>query len=270
MKKLLLFLCLIPVVSFSGNENYAIGGRATGMGNTGLCLADVWAIRYNQAALADVSSISTGISYESRFLLKAMGIQSFAMAIPTKKSGTFGLNYTGFGDNLFRESKIGLGYGMKISDKFNIGIRLNYHSLQLGNNYGRANNLTFELGLLAKPTKNLQIGFHLFNPSQTKLNEYQQEIIPVIMNLGISYQFSDKLRTNLELEKDIEFPFSVKAGIEYLPTEHFYLRAGISTNPGVPSIGFGVVKKQFNLDFSASLHPALGITPSLGMTYSFK
>ena len=118
--------------------------------------------------------------------------------------------------------------------------------------------------------KNLKVGFHLFNPSQTKLHDYQNEIIPVIMNLGISYKFSDKVSANLELEKDVEMPFSAKVGIEYYPIEHLYIRAGIMSMPTMPTIGFGVVKGRFNLDFSSAFHPTLGITPSLGMTYSFK
>lgn len=268
MRKGLFILFLLPFISFSGNDNFHIGARNSGMGNTGLTLADVWAIRYNQAALADVDQMAVGISYESRFLTKALGIQSFAFALPTK-SGTFGLNYTGFGDNLYRETKLGLGYGMKLSDKFNIGIRLNYHSLRLGNNYGNANSLTFEVGMVAKPTKNLEIGFHLFNPTAVKLNDYQNEVIPVIINLGVSYKFSDKLRTNVELEKDIEHPASFKVGLEYLPLEFLYIRAGFTTNPTMPTIGFGVIKKQLKIDFSTAFHPNLGITPALGMTYSF-
>ena len=56
---------------------------------------------------------------------------------------------------------------MKLSEKINVGIRLNYHALRLGNTYSKADNLTIEISLLAKPIKNLQVGFHLFNPSQT-------------------------------------------------------------------------------------------------------
>ncbi|MEN8928931.1 MAG: hypothetical protein ABF242_04780 [Flavobacteriales bacterium] len=268
IKKALLFTFLFPFVSFSGNDNFHIGARNSGMGNTGLTLADVWAIRYNQAALADVNQIAVGVSYESRFLTKSLGIQSFAVALPTKR-GTFGLNYTGFGDNLYRETKVGLGYGMALSEKFNIGIRLNYHSLRLGNNYGNANSLTFEIGFVAKPIKNLEIGFHLFNPNAVKLNDYQNETIPVVVNLGVSYKFSEKLRTNVELEKDIDQTASFKVGLEYLPLEYLYIRAGFTTNPTMPTIGFGVVKKQFNIDFSAAFHPSLGITPALGMRYSF-
>ncbi len=267
MKKLLFLFCLFPFFFSAGNNNLPIGGRATGMGNTGLCIADVWAIRFNQAALAEVSSVSFGAAYESRFLLKSLGVQSLAVAIPVKR-GTFGLNYTGTGDKLYNESKIGLGYGMKLSEKVNLGIRLNYHSLRLGNNYGRTQNLTFELSVLAKPTNNIQIGFHLFNPSQTKLNEYQNEEIPAIINLGMSYKFSEKVCGNIEIEKDIERPFSIKLGVEYFPADNKFIRAGIITNPSMPTIGFGLVKGEFKIDFSSAFHPILGITPSLGLRYS--
>lgn len=268
MEKLFLFvLTIFSATMYAGNDNLPLGGRATGMANTGLCISDVWAIHYNQAALADLREISFGASYESRFLVQSLGVQSLAVAIPAKR-GTFGFNYTGMGDKFFLETKIGLGYGMKLSDKVNLGIRLNYHALRLGNNYGKAHNLTFEIGILAKPTKNIQIGFHLFNPTQTKLNDYQGEEIPVVMNLGISYKFSDKVRGNIEVEKDIDLPFSVKVGMEYSPTKFFFIRAGIITNPGMPTIGFGLKKGKFKLDFSSAFHPRLGITPTLGLRYS--
>ena len=269
MKKLFLSLFLIPLLSYSGNENYALGGKATGMGNTGLCFSDVWAIRYNQASLADISKITAGISYESRFLTKSLGIQSLAFALPTN-SGTFGLNYTGVGDNLYRETKLGLGYGMKLAKKFNLGIRINYHQIKLGNNYGTKQNITFEIGLLTKINKNLKLGFHLFNPLNVTLNDYQQEIIPVIFNLGINYKFSEKINTNIEIEKDIDFKPNIKIGIEYKPVKNMFIRTGIETNPMIPSIGFGIIYKQFNLDISSSFHPILGITPTLGITYKVK
>jgi hypothetical protein len=54
MRHLLLAILLIPFLALSGDENYSIGGRATGMGNTGLCFNDVWSVRYNQGALANI------------------------------------------------------------------------------------------------------------------------------------------------------------------------------------------------------------------------
>jgi hypothetical protein len=40
MRHLLLAILLIPFLALSGDENYSIGGRATGMGNT--CLIQLF------------------------------------------------------------------------------------------------------------------------------------------------------------------------------------------------------------------------------------
>jgi hypothetical protein len=271
MKRSLIVFIIIILAQFTyaGNDNYTVGARNTGMGNTGLCLSDVWSIRNNQAGLADVKLISAGVSYESRFATKQLGIQSFALALPTK-SGTFGLNYTGFGDRLYNESKIGLGYGMRFSEKISGGIRINYHSLTIGNGYGTKSSLTFEAGLIANLSDKITLGVHLFNPTQSKLNDYQNEIIPTVLSFGLSYKFSDKVFVNGEVEKDIDRKPVLKTGVEYHPLDVLYIRAGVSSNPSLPSIGFGVDLQQFRFDFSSSFHPVLGATPSFALVYSFK
>lgn len=271
MKKnfIVFVIALFSQATFAGNGNYPVGARGTGMGNTGLCLSDVWSVRYNQAGLADVKLITAGVSYESRFATKELGIQSFALALPTK-SGTFGVNYTGFGDKLYRESKIGLAYGMRFSPKISGGIRINYHGLTIGNNYGTKSSLTFEAGLIADLSEKIKLGVHIFNPTQSKLNEFQNEITPVVFSFGGSYHFSDKVFVNAEVEKDIDLKPVFKTGVEYHPIDALYMRAGISTNPSMPSIGFGVDLKQFRFDFSSSFHPVLGATPAFALVYSFK
>lgn len=65
MRHLLLAILLIPFLALSGDENYSIGGRATGMGNTGLCFNDVWSVRYNQGALPILEDIITRPNYNT-------------------------------------------------------------------------------------------------------------------------------------------------------------------------------------------------------------
>lgn len=266
--RILVILILVSVNSFSGNGNYPIGARSTGMGSTGLCLTDVWSVQYNQAGLANVKLITAGVSYESRFIQNNLGIQSFALAVPVKKGG-FGLNYVGFGGKLYRESKIGLSYGMQFAPNISGGISINYHGLNIGNNYGSKSSFTFEVGMIAQVMKDLKVGFHLFNPLQTSLNDYQQEIIPTVLKVGLRYDFSDKVYTNLEFEKDIDMQPIVRAGIEYHPIKALYIRTGISSNPSLPSIGFGVDLKNLRFDFSSTFHPVLGASPAFGLVYSF-
>lgn len=269
MKLRLFFYCFfISSFLFSGNENYPIGARSTGMGGTGLCLSDVWSVQYNQAGLANVKLITAGVSYESRFTQSDLGIQSFGLVIPVKNGG-FGLNYVGFGSPLYKETKIGLGYGMNFSSRISGGINLNYHGLNIAGNYGNKSSFTFEVGLIAQVIDHMKIGFHLFNPLQTKLNEYESEIIPTIFKLGLRYDFSDKVFANLEYEKDIDLNPIIRAGIEYHPIKALYLRTGISSNPSLPSIGFGVDLKNLRFDFASTFHPVLGASPAFALIFSF-
>lgn len=266
--KLLFITLLLTASSIAGNENYPIGARSTGMGGTGLSLSDVWSVQYNQAGLANVKLITAGVSYESRFIQNDLGIQAFGVAIPVKNGG-FGLSYTGFGDKLYKESKIGLSYGMQFAPNISGGISINYHGLNIANNYGSKSSLTFEVGVIAQVMENMKVGFHLFNPLQTTLNDYEQEIIPTVLKVGLRYDFSDKIYTNLEFEKDIDMKPVVRAGIEYHPIKSLYIRTGISSNPSLPSIGFGVDVKNFRFDFSSTFHPVLGASPAFGLVYSF-
>ena len=78
----------------------------------------------------------------------------FAYAQPVK-SGAFALSFTNFGYSQYGESKLGLGYGLKFSDRITGGVQINYHNTRIGNNYGSASVLSAEMGMQAKITSNL-------------------------------------------------------------------------------------------------------------------
>lgn len=270
MKKFLfIFFSSITFYSQAGNDNYHIGGRSVGMGNASVCLSDYWSIHHNQGGLANVDKIGFGVSYESRFLTKNLALSSVGFVYPTKKSGTFGIVYKGFGGKLYRESKVGLAYGMKLAQNLSAGISINYHHLRIANDYGQKGGLTFEAGFIANIYKELSVGLHIFNPSQSKLNNYNREKIPTVFRLGLSNKFSDKVIANIEIEKDIDHKPVFKAGFEYQPIDILYIRAGIASNPSLPAIGIGVNIKEFRFDFGTTFHGTLGASPAFSLNYNF-
>jgi hypothetical protein len=62
------------------------------MGNASVSLYDVWSAHHNQAGLGFVRTISAGVNYENRFMVKEISTRGGALAIPVK-AGTFGLVY---------------------------------------------------------------------------------------------------------------------------------------------------------------------------------
>lgn len=92
----------------------------------------------------------------------------------------------------------GLAFGRNFTKYFSVGIQINYLQTHISGNYGNANSVNFEVGILSQPIDNLFIGAHVYNPSQSKIGE---EKIPTIFNLGASYMFSDKVLFAIGTEK---------------------------------------------------------------------
>jgi len=121
---LLVFL-FIYLISYSGNDNYPTGSRSASMGNSSVTLSDVWSTHHNQAGLAGLTKPTIGFHHENRFIVKEYGLQSLAFVLPTN-SGNFGISLSYFGYSKYNESKIGLGYAKKLSDKISFGVQLDY------------------------------------------------------------------------------------------------------------------------------------------------
>ncbi|MDD4214616.1 MAG: hypothetical protein PHR81_07365 [Bacteroidales bacterium] len=168
---------------------------------------------------------------------------------------------------MYNESKIGLAYGMAFGDRISAGVQLDYIYTHIAENYGNKSNITFEAGIRAKIIKNLIIAAHIYNPIMVKISSYDNERIPLIFKIGLSYTFSDKAVLAAEVEKDINYKPIFKTGLEYHIVKPVYIRIGIATNPFIYSFGAGFEFYHFKLDVSASRHPVLGFTPQASLVY---
>lgn len=246
--------------------NDVVGANSTGMGGFNSTLSDVWSANNNQAGLGFITDITGGIFYENRFLLKETSYRAGAFAMPVK-SGAIGLSVASFGYSAYSETKAGLSYGQRFGDRFAMGVQINYLNTSLNQDYGSRNSITGAVGIISKMSDELSIGVHVYNPTRSKLADYDNERIPTVMKLGLDYRFSKKVMVGVETEKDMNYDAVLKAGIEYHITDIFYLRGGISTNPTLSSFGFGLQMKNFKMDVSSSFHQTLGITPGISLVY---
>lgn len=260
-----LIFCLVSTFAF-GQLNTHYGGRSAGMAHASVTLSDVWSSHHNQAGLAWLNTSEAGVFLQNRFLMKELNYGGFAYAHKLN-SGAVALSYSNFGYQLYGESKLGLGYGLKFSNIISGGVQINYHTTRLANNYGKKSGVTAELGMQAFLNDKLMLAVHLFNPTRTKLNDYNNERMATIMRLGLNYKFSKQVFATFEVEKDIDSRPIFRAGIEYKASEIIYLRGGVGTQPTLASFGVGVKKSNFKLDIAASYHQILGFTPDLSFNY---
>ncbi|MFY8186012.1 MAG: hypothetical protein ACOVLD_08135 [Bacteroidia bacterium] len=267
MKKTVLLLFLFSAFLVKADNN-PVGARAAALGGASITLSDVFSSQNNQAGLGFLKKASVGAYYENRFLLKQLSYSSFVGAMPIKK-GTFGLTYTGFGYSAFKQSKLGLAYGLALSENFSAGVQMNYLSYRIGDIYGNASAFTVELGLQGKLSKNIIVAAHVYNPNRAKITDYNNEKLPSQLRFGIQYIFSEKLFAVAEAEKSSYNAVNFKGGIEYSPAKEFYLRAGATINPAQASFGLGLNISSLKFDLSSAYHNVLGFSPQIGLSYVF-
>lgn len=237
-------------------RSQALGGTATFAQNADAALA-------NPAGLVGVENWFASASFERRYLLADLDFIGVAGGFSTA-SGSFGFAIEQFGFAEFKQQEISIGYGRKLSTKLSIGGKVKYHRIDI-NEYGSENAIGFELGLQARLSKELLIGTHLLNPIPT--NRVSLDDFASIFRVGAAFIPTEKVMVGFELEKDIDFPVRVKAGVEYGATERFDIRAGFSSEMGQVHFGFGLdVSEQISIDTAIRYHQTLGMTPTFGLS----
>lgn len=243
-----------------------MGARSMAMANASTTLNDVWGYHHNPGALGDVQQFTAGVSYENRFLLKELQSQGFAVAVPMKV-GVISVGGQFYGAQQYRSYKAGLGYSMKLSDKFFAGVQLNYIGLRLPENYGSANSMTAEVGIYAKLTENWKLGASVFNLGRAKLADFADDRFTTMMRIGTSYNFSKKVMLALDFEKNLDYDLRIKTGVEYEMVKHFKLRGGFATAPIELSAGLGYEWKQLEVSAGSSFHQILGWSPNFSLVF---
>ena len=267
--KLILFILLLPYLSIASSENHIAGARSNAMANASVAAFDIWANYNNQAGLAKLEKIHLGVFYENRFMLEDLSTKAIAFYLPTKLGG-FNINLSQFGSDLYKESKIGLGYSKALGKHFWASVQLNQMRVELNEIYGDQTKYNFELGLLAEIISGFYLGFHLFNPTQEKYETfYFDEAIPTVARFGCSWHLSDKTLLNSEIHKDFDHDIRLKIGLEHQLIDDLFIRLGVSNHPNQISFGMGYEFKIMKMNLAYSKHQTLGYTPSIDLNISF-
>jgi hypothetical protein len=257
--------CFLFTQQANAQFNYTTAGaRSSAMANTSVVFTDFWSVYNNQAGLGYLQHITAGAYHRSGFI-QEQNSQGIGVAVPTR-TGTLAATFDYYGFSAYNEIKAGLAFGRSFTEYFSAGVKLNYFHTQISGEYGKADAVTFDIGILSQPIENLFVGVSVCNPSRSKMGT---EPIPTIYKAGIGYIFSDKALLAIETEKDLDQSAIFKAGIDYQLIELVSIQAGISTNPSNYSFGLGLHYSEINLHIGFLKHQTLGFTPSFSLSYGF-
>jgi hypothetical protein len=261
----LLLLSFLSGVTFA---QYTPGARQISMANSDVALSnDVFSLFGNPAGLSQLNWREVGIYYSpAPFGLSELSNGYVAYNEPLD-FGSISIGGMTYGFDLYRESKVVLGYSYNYDNIFFAGVSVNYHNYSI-QNYGSTGAFYLNVGGLVYILDELRWGFSVDNLSKASVADLDDQI-PMVLITGLSYDVIQVFSLNLALEKDIRYNPSVKFGIEYEIIQYLSLRAGTSNEPSRFTAGIGINYSLFSLDYAFYTHQDLGLTHQAGIIISF-
>jgi len=261
-------LYLLLILNSLIYPQYNPGARQISMANSDAALAnDVFSLFSNPAGLAQLNWREVGIYYSpAPFGLTELSNGYVAYNEPFN-FGSISIGGMTYGFDLYRESKVVLGYAYNYENILFAGATVNYHTYSI-QNYGSTSAFYFNVGGLVYILDELRWGFVVNNLNRASIADIDDQI-PMVLSTGFSYDILQNFSLNFALEKDIRFNPSVQLGIEYDIIEYLSLRAGTSNDPSRFTAGVGINYSIFSLDYAFFTHQDLGLTHQAGIILSF-
>lgn len=175
-----------------------------------------------------------------------------------------GIGTFGFED--FRESFARLGWAQQLtlgtSRSLRAGLDFRYHHTAIPS-YGQAGALGLSAGVQAELLPTLAFGAHATNLNAPQLTE--EEDLPRTLAVGLAYDAAATMTALVTVEKDVDFPLSVRGGVELYPVPVLALRLGATVHPTRFTAGAGLQIARLNAEVAAEQHQDLGWSPSVGL-----
>lgn len=269
MKSIL--LCIV-VLFCTTNYLYAVDNlrlpdiRSVGMGYNGVTQS----LLFNPSLIAD-SNKKICVNYYNRYALKELGTLNMSCYYPNSFLST-GIDILSFGYDSYRESLFRLSFGKKLSNKWSLGISIQYSLLQTEMLENSLSRISADMGITFHPVDKLLIGLLIMNfPSFTIDNENIEieDFINYYFQLGFQWKIINNLLIAGTVETSNDFSVDLNLGIEYNIYESFRIRAGIKEPSFLPTAGIGYSFSKFIVDVAAVYHPVLGVNTGIGFSFSF-
>jgi hypothetical protein len=265
----LIIICLQIIPETKAQEIFLPGSRSQALAGASAGLNDCWSVFGNQAGISGLRRIEAGGSFQNKFLIKELSIQSGFILIPVQNS-VFALTIYQFGKSYFRNEKFGLAFAHALGTRLSFGLQFNYYRYYLAEENESNGSFGAELGFHYQLSESLLLGIHATNPFQSGITGYSGKYnYPTLIRIGGFHQISQEFGWLGEIEFDPKNPLKIRTGIEYNLLKSIFIRAGIGGKPYQLSGGMGIALKKLKADFAFSYNQYLGNSPSVSFQYQF-
>ena len=244
--------------AYSQRETNDVDARALALGNLKALSRNL----LNPAYLAFTEQKELGASVYNRFGMKELSTMSIYVMIPNRMIDA-GFQFSTYGYDEYRLLQGQISLAKKLSSCFSIGTNVNYLNVNSILEPESKSYLSADIGLYYQINESFDAAFSTENLLHTNSR------FPVLYNAGILYRLIPDCNVLLETGSDLKKFYDVKVGIEYEIAGQFTVRAGFKTQPKVPSFGFAYTGTWWRTDVAFLLHPVLGLSSAIGISYIF-
>jgi hypothetical protein len=243
-----------------------LGARAAGMGYASATLTDEWAFFSNVAGLANIKEKTVASTFEVRPALPGGNRMGAVLTLPFS-FGTTGLGVFRFGDALYSEQMLSVGFANRIGNT-SLGAKLSYIQYR-AEGFGTHGAIGLNVGGITQLTPQFSIGAWIQNINQPKINFADKEKAPVKLLAALAFRPSDKFLLITELEKDVLYRPLWKTGMEYAIHKKFLARAGFNIHPNAIFMGVGFHSTRIKIDYALQSLTQLGASHQASASYRF-
>lgn len=230
---------------------------------------DLWSVFANPAGITGLERPAAGLYFEQRFFLSELTYGSAGAVYPFWEQHAVGLDIRSFGFEGFRQTQIGLAYGVTVLDRISLGIKAKYATLNI-RDYGAAGVFLLDAGLHVQLNEQIGVGASGRNLNRARITTTLGgvEQTPTVLQTGVSYRPTETVLLLVEVVKEEAFDPSFRGGIEYEIAPILKARVGGGVQPLLLSGGLGLDWDRLALDVALSYTEQFA-SPHLSLSYGF-
>ena len=252
-------------VNFAQN---VCGARMAALSGSAITQSDAFAGFHNLSASSDLKGLNCSFYGQIPYGISAINDDGVAF-LKRFGTGVMGVVCQSYGNTEFNRKRVNVGYALALSTKLSASASLGYSSTRIMNGYGVASNFWMNVAATYNVRKDWKWAAVADLPMTSIKNA---EELPATLRLGTTYSFGEQVALSAQVTSttDAQASLSYSFGVEYIPLEVFSLRFGMNTFWQTWSMGVGTKFRNCSFDAAAVVHPQLGVTPQISLTYGME
>lgn len=259
----LLVFTILAKIAIAQSISTQMGARPAGMGYASSGNFDEWSLFNNPGGLGKIEQINAAFGLEVQSQLKGANRMAALFNHPLKW-GTLSAGIFRFGDNLYNEQALSIGFGNQVGIA-SLGVKANVIQYQ-ASGFGVFRAITFDFGGITELTEKIFLSAYILNLTQSRIGE-DNEPLPTRLTAGISYRPGKNIFITTELSKELDYASTWRTGLEYSIQQKVFFRTGYNLNPNAAFFGVGIDKKKIRFDYSVQLNHLTGASHQASASY---